>query len=75
MAFGHPPLELVVDLDAQNVSTPDGALRYPFDIDPFRKHCLMNGLDDVALTLAKSEAIRDFEAQHREAFPWLAIPL
>jgi 3-isopropylmalate/(R)-2-methylmalate dehydratase small subunit len=74
-AMGDPPLQLVVDLAEQTVSAPDGAQHYRFEIDAFRKHCLMNGLDDVALTLAKAEAIRDFEARHREAFPWLAIPL
>lgn len=64
-------LRLRVDLQAQTVAVPGGGLCFRFEIDPFRKHCLLNGLDDVALTLEKSQQIRRFEAQHWAAFPWL----
>jgi 3-isopropylmalate/(R)-2-methylmalate dehydratase small subunit len=61
---------LAVDLEAQTVSTPSGqALK--FDIDPFRKHCIMNGLDDIGLTLTHADKIRAFEAKHKVAQPWL----
>jgi 3-isopropylmalate/(R)-2-methylmalate dehydratase small subunit len=61
---------LAVDLEAQTVSTPSGqALK--FDIDPFRKHCIMNGLDDIGLTLEHADKIRAFEAKHKVAQPWL----
>ena len=43
----------------------------PFDIDPFRKHCLLEGLDDIALTQQKALAIDRYEAEHRAARPWL----
>jgi 3-isopropylmalate/(R)-2-methylmalate dehydratase small subunit len=63
---------LVVDLQEQTVATLDCQLAYQFEIDPFRKHCLLNGLDEVALTLAKAEEIRQFEEHHLREFPWLA---
>ncbi|MBN9430469.1 MAG: 3-isopropylmalate dehydratase small subunit [Burkholderiales bacterium] len=72
---GVEPLMLDVDLPAQTVHGDDPALRFRFDIDPFRKHCLCNGLDDVALTLAKADRIREFERGHWSRFPWLAEPL
>ena len=65
------PLHLAIDLQAQTVATLDGALRFAFDIAPFRKDCLMNGLDDIGLTLRKSEQIRAFETEHMEQFPWI----
>ena len=65
-------LKLLVDLDEQVVATLDASLSYRFQIDPFRKHCLLNGLDDVALTLSKSAAIAQFEKDHWASFPWLA---
>ncbi len=74
-AMGASALTAVVDLEAQTVSTKDGSQRYGFQIDPFRKHCLLNGLDDVALTLAKSDQIKAFEQQHRAKYPWLQQPL
>ena len=61
---------LTVDLDAQTVTRPDGA-QYRFEVDAFRKHCLLNGLDDIGLTLQEREAIAAFEARHRGAQPWL----
>lgn len=66
-----PGYQLEVDLDRQVVIKPDGS-ELSFDIDPFRKHCLLNGLDDIGLTLEKSEKIREFEAQRLARFPWLA---
>ena len=59
-----------VDLDKQEVAGPDGG-RIHFDIDPFRKHCLLNGLDDIGLTLQKAAAIDVYEARQRAAEPWL----
>src|SRR5690606_28799907 len=61
---------LAVDLESQSVTTPGGE-SFPFDIDPFRKHCLLNGLDEIGLTLQHADKIRLFEEQHRSAYPWL----
>ncbi|MQA67174.1 MAG: 3-isopropylmalate dehydratase small subunit [Alphaproteobacteria bacterium] len=61
---------LTVDLERQVVVRPDGE-EVPFDIDPFRKHCLLNGLDEVGLTLQKAETIGGFEARQKTATPWL----
>ncbi len=60
---------LLVDLPAQEIRGPDGGV-IPFDIDPFRKRCLMEGLDDIGLTLEKADAIATFEKQSRAARPW-----
>ena len=59
-----------VDLEAQEIKGPDGGT-IRFDIDPFKKHCLLNGLDDIGLTLKKVDAIDSFEARHKSAQPWL----
>ena len=59
-----------VDLEAQTVTASDGTT-YGFQIDPFRKHCLMNGLDDIGLTLEKVTAIDAFEARATSARPWV----
>lgn len=64
---------LSIDLDRQVITRPDGG-EVHFDIDPFRKHCLLNGLDDVGLTLQKDASIVDFEAQNRHGQPWLWQP-
>ena len=61
---------LTVDLASQTVIRPDG-VQYTFEIDAFRKHCLLHGLDDIGLTLREADAIRAFEARHRVAQPWL----
>jgi len=61
---------LTIDLPAQTVSTPSGE-RFGFDIDASRKHCLINGLDDIALTLQQTDAIRAYEARRRDQAPWL----
>ncbi|MBO9766429.1 MULTISPECIES: 3-isopropylmalate dehydratase small subunit [Xanthomonas] len=62
--------QLTVDLAAQCVRRPDG-VEYGFDIDAFRKHCLLNGLDDIGLTLQDADAIGRFEQGHRARQPWL----
>ncbi|AOD13927.1 3-isopropylmalate dehydratase small subunit [Xanthomonas fragariae] len=62
--------QLTVDLAAQRVLRPDG-VEYSFDIDAFRKHCLLNGLDDIGLTLQEADAIGRFEQGHRTRQPWL----
>ncbi len=61
---------VTVDLEAQTITGPDGG-GIRFDIDPFRKHCLLNGLDDIGLTLAKTASIDAFEAGQRTSEPWL----
>ncbi|HJS31395.1 MAG TPA: 3-isopropylmalate dehydratase small subunit [Alphaproteobacteria bacterium] len=61
---------LTIDLEKQEIRGPDGGC-LKFDIDPFRKHCLLNGLDDVGLTLEKAAAIETFEAKQRASQPWL----
>ncbi len=62
--------ELGVDLQRQRVFTTDGR-EFAFDIDPFRKHCLLEGLDDIGLTLRHAGEIREFEQRRRAAAPWL----
>ena len=62
--------ELEVDLPNQVIRRPDGS-EIAFDVDPFRKNCLINGLDDVGLTLQKDDKISAFEATRSKAFPWL----
>lgn len=60
-----------IDLDSQTVTTPFQD-RFTFEIDPFRKHCLLGGLDEVGLTMARDAAITTYEQQHRAQLPWLA---
>ncbi len=61
---------LAVDLVQQTLTTPGGAV-YKFEVDEFRKHCLLNGLDDIGLTLQHKADISAFETTHRAAQPWL----
>ncbi len=61
---------VTVDLEKQEVTGPDGGTIH-FDVDPFRKHCLLNGLDDVGLTLEKVAKIDDYEARRKQEQPWL----
>jgi len=61
---------VTVDLENQTISGPDGGT-IGFAVDPFRKHCLLNGLDDIGLTLAKAAAIDTFEAKAAAARPWV----
>ena len=65
-----PGYRLRVDLERQVVEKPDGEA-YAFEIDPFRKYCLLNGLDDIGLTLRHEQKIRAFEEQRRRQHPWL----
>jgi 3-isopropylmalate/(R)-2-methylmalate dehydratase small subunit len=67
-----PGYRLTVDLENQVVKTADGSESYAFDVDAFRKHCLLNGLDDIGLTLQQADKIRAFEERHLAARPWLA---
>jgi 3-isopropylmalate/(R)-2-methylmalate dehydratase small subunit len=62
--------KLNIDLSAQTISTPSGN-SYQFDVDAFRKHSLLNGLDDIGLTMQHQEAIKAFEKKHQVAQPWL----
>lgn len=66
----NPGYQLTIDLQAQAVTRPDGKVLH-FEIDAFRKHCLLNGLDDIGLTLQDSDAIKAFEGKHRAGQPWL----
>jgi 3-isopropylmalate/(R)-2-methylmalate dehydratase small subunit len=59
-----------VDLEQQTITAPDGSVT-PFEVDPFRRHCLLNGLDDIGLTLQKADAIAAFEARQKAEQPWL----
>jgi 3-isopropylmalate/(R)-2-methylmalate dehydratase small subunit len=69
-----PGYELTVDLDRQLVTTPGGE-SIPFDVQAFRKYCLLNGFDDIGLTLRQSDKIKAFEAQRLTTKPWLAHTL
>jgi len=61
---------LTIDLEAQEITRPDGS-KISFDVDSFKKHCLLNGLDDIGLTLQKEEKIDGFEGKQKGATPWL----
>jgi len=66
-----PGYRLKIDLPRQVVAKPDGA-EIPFDVQPFRKYCLVNGFDDIGLTLRHADKIRSFEAERLAKMPWLA---
>ena len=68
--YAEPGARLTVDLESQIVTGPDG-VEHPFDVDPFRKHCLLNGLDDIQLTLEHEAEMVAFEAAYREEMSWL----
>ncbi|MEE2731893.1 MAG: 3-isopropylmalate dehydratase small subunit [Pseudomonadota bacterium] len=61
---------LTVDLANQQIIKPDGST-IAFEVDPFRKHCLLEGLDDIGLTLQDADAIQEYEAKRRQTAPWL----
>jgi 3-isopropylmalate/(R)-2-methylmalate dehydratase small subunit len=65
-----PGFRVVIDLERQTVATSDGALTMRFEIDPFRKYCLVNGLDEIGLTLRHADKIREFEARRKTQHPW-----
>lgn len=62
--------QLTVDLEAQKVITEEGE-EYAFEVDAFKKHCLLNGLDDIGLTLQHADDIRGYEEQRKQTAPWL----
>ena len=63
---------LTIDLQQQKVITPSGQA-FSFEVDAFRKHCMLNGLDDIGLTLQHADEIRAYEAKHRQEAPWLMV--
>jgi len=65
-----PGYRLKIDLERQSITAPDGTV-YRFEVEAFRKHCLLNGLDDIGLTLQHVGEIAAFEAKHRAEQPWL----
>jgi len=67
-----PGYRLIVDLEQQVVRTTNGSASYAFDVDAFRKYCMLNGLDDIGLTLRQADKIRAFEERHIASQPWLA---
>ena len=66
-----PGFRLIVDLERQTVATVDGAKSFRFEVDGSRRHSLLNGLDEIGLTLRHADKIRAFEARRREQLPWL----
>lgn len=66
----HVGLQMTVDLAAQTLTLPDGEVM-TFDVDPFRQYCLLNGLDDIGLTLEKADKIRAYEAKQKALTPWV----
>jgi 3-isopropylmalate/(R)-2-methylmalate dehydratase small subunit len=66
-----PGFRLMVDLEQQVVATVDGGTAYRFEIDAFRKHCLLNGLDEIGMTLQHADEIKAFEEKHIARQPWL----
>lgn len=69
-----PDYQLYIDLPRQRLFTPEGEA-IPFAVDEFRKHCLVNGLDEIGLTLQHAEAIRAYEIRRRREAPWLFTDL
>jgi 3-isopropylmalate/(R)-2-methylmalate dehydratase small subunit len=67
---GEEGYRLVVDLDAKEIRTPSGRA-IAFDVDDFRRHCLLNGLDDIGLTLENADQIRAYEEKRQQQAPWL----
>ena len=66
-----PGFRLIVDLDKQTVATTDGAKSFRFEVDPSRRHSLLNGLDEIGLTLRHADKIRAFEERRKAQLPWL----
>jgi 3-isopropylmalate/(R)-2-methylmalate dehydratase small subunit len=66
------PATFTVDLERQEIALPDGCT-VDFEVDSFRKACLLGGLDDIALTLQKGDRIADFEARQKSTWPWLEV--
>jgi 3-isopropylmalate/(R)-2-methylmalate dehydratase small subunit len=70
-----PGFELVIDLPRQTVASTDGQLSFPFEVDAFRKDCLLNGWDDIGLVLRHADRIRAYEARRLAEQPWLGCTL
>lgn len=70
--FAFVGFQLTIDLEKQTVRTADGSVEFPFEIAAFRKYCMINGFDDIALTLRHKEDIQRFEAERLLKQPWLA---
>lgn len=68
--FANEGYQLTTDLERQLVITPEGK-ELPFEVDEFRKHCLLNGLDDIGLTLQQQDAIEAYEAKMQQKTPWI----
>ena len=66
-----PGFQLVIDLPEQTVSYADGSTRLHFEVNEFRKYCLINGLDDIGLTLRNADKIRAYEERRKAEQPWL----
>ncbi|MFA5242177.1 MAG: 3-isopropylmalate dehydratase small subunit [Sulfuricella sp.] len=66
----QPGCRLSIDLDAQTVTTPGGQV-FSFDVDSFRKYCLLNGLDDIGLSLQHADKIKAYEERRRQSEPWV----
>lgn len=69
-AQDNPSGEINVDLESQTITSSDGT-SFSFEVGSFRKHCLLNGLDDIGLTLEKNDKISDYEASNKAEKPWL----
>jgi len=69
-AASFPGFNLRIDLENQAVSTVDGSQVMRFEVDAFRKYCLLNGLDEIGLTLRHADKIREFEARRKAQHPW-----
>jgi 3-isopropylmalate/(R)-2-methylmalate dehydratase small subunit len=70
-AAAFPGFCLTIDLERQTVASVDGSLAFGFEIEPFQKHCLLEGLDEIGLTLKHADEIRAFEAKRLAQQPWL----
>lgn len=68
--YAHEGFRIEIDLEQQKLASSAGSV-FSFDVDAFRKHCLLNGLDDIGLTLQQADAIRAFEQQWQQKSPWL----
>lgn len=70
--YANEGYELQIDLNAQTVKSPSGVV-YAFEVDEFRKHCLLNGLDDIGVTLEDTDSIKAYEARRKLEAPWLFV--
>jgi 3-isopropylmalate dehydratase len=70
-ADGEEGLELEVDLERLEIRRPNGRGVIKFEVEPFKRHCLVNGLDDIGLTLQKVKKIEEFETKRTAHWPWL----